>query len=283
MFWGVAFGWELATGYPWGFWKGPGYDLVAEGKERFVKKTAKIRAHAKKLGIYLAHEIHPGTAAMCADDFNLRKWETATGKPIVDYKLSPLGVKLPDDPGDIRKSMEMGLNYGTFSPDGSRYVLPVGGFLHLFDVETGKDVQQVRNLGNLGVSFSLAISPDGTLILQRGMNGGKSKNSPFTLYDLATGQPKLKLEFPIEPVHQHIGPVAFSPDGKLFAVVTSEPERQIRLYSMGGSKEAGVIQGFRGNVESLCFTADGLRLISGMDDTTALVWDLKIALARGKQ
>ena len=44
MFWGVAFGWELATGYPWGFWKGGDYDLLAEGKERFVKKTAKIRA-----------------------------------------------------------------------------------------------------------------------------------------------------------------------------------------------------------------------------------------------
>jgi sugar phosphate isomerase/epimerase len=36
-----------------------------------VKKTAKLRAHARKLGIYLAHEIHGGTAAMTADDFNL--------------------------------------------------------------------------------------------------------------------------------------------------------------------------------------------------------------------
>ena len=71
MFWGVAFGWEMATGYPWGFWKGGDYDLLEEGKERFVKKTAKIRDHSKKLGIFLAHEIHPGTAASCADDFNL--------------------------------------------------------------------------------------------------------------------------------------------------------------------------------------------------------------------
>jgi len=71
MFWGVAFGWELAGGYPWGFWAGPGYDQLKEGSDRFVKKTAKIRAHARKLGIYLCHEIHPGTAAMCADDFNL--------------------------------------------------------------------------------------------------------------------------------------------------------------------------------------------------------------------
>ncbi len=71
MFWGVAFGWELATGYPWGFWSGGGFDLIKEGQERFVKKTAKLRAHANKLGIYLAHEIHPGTAAMRADDFNM--------------------------------------------------------------------------------------------------------------------------------------------------------------------------------------------------------------------
>jgi sugar phosphate isomerase/epimerase len=61
MFWGVAFGWELATGYPWGFWKGGDYDLLKEGQERFVKKTGKLRTHARKLGLYLAHEIHGGT------------------------------------------------------------------------------------------------------------------------------------------------------------------------------------------------------------------------------
>lgn len=69
MFWGVAFGWELATGYPWGFWAGPGYDLIKEGRERFVTKTQRIRDHARGLGIFLCHEIHPGTAAMTADDF----------------------------------------------------------------------------------------------------------------------------------------------------------------------------------------------------------------------
>ena len=70
MFWGPAFGWELATGYPWGFFKA-GYDLIKEGQERFVKQTAAIRKYANERGIYLAHEIHPGTAACCADDFNM--------------------------------------------------------------------------------------------------------------------------------------------------------------------------------------------------------------------
>jgi sugar phosphate isomerase/epimerase len=71
MFWGVAFGWEMATGYPWGFFAGPGYDFLKEGQERFVKKTARIRQEANARGISLCHEIHPGTAAMCADDFNM--------------------------------------------------------------------------------------------------------------------------------------------------------------------------------------------------------------------
>jgi sugar phosphate isomerase/epimerase len=71
MFWGVAFGWEMATGYPWGFWAGGDFNLLKEGQERFVQKTARIRQQANSLGIYLAHEIHPGTGAMCADDFNM--------------------------------------------------------------------------------------------------------------------------------------------------------------------------------------------------------------------
>ena len=70
-FWGVVFGWEAATGYPWGFWAGGDYDLIKEGQERFVTKTAKIRKAARDRGIYLCHEIHPGTAAMTADDFNM--------------------------------------------------------------------------------------------------------------------------------------------------------------------------------------------------------------------
>lgn len=70
MFWGVAFGWEVASGYPWGFWAGPGYDLIKEGTERFVTKTARLRAAARQAGLFLAHEIHPGTAAMTAADFN---------------------------------------------------------------------------------------------------------------------------------------------------------------------------------------------------------------------
>lgn len=70
MFFGVTCGFEMASGYPFGFFQGPGYDLEKEALERFVTKTEKIRNHARKLGLKLCHEIHPNTAAMCVDDYN---------------------------------------------------------------------------------------------------------------------------------------------------------------------------------------------------------------------
>lgn len=88
MFWGVAFGWEVATGYLWGPWDGPGYDLIAEGKERFVKKTEKLRRRAQELGIKPCHEIHPNTGALCSDDF-LMLVEICDGDPCLGVIADP--------------------------------------------------------------------------------------------------------------------------------------------------------------------------------------------------
>ena len=88
MFWGVAFGWEVASGYPWGFWSGPGYDLIQEGTERFVTKTAVLREAARQRGLYLAHEIHPGTAAMTAGDFNALV-DACDGDPCLTVNADP--------------------------------------------------------------------------------------------------------------------------------------------------------------------------------------------------
>ena len=88
MFWGVAWGWEAATGYPWGLWQGPGYDLTAEGNDRFANKTAMIRRHADELGIALAHEIHPGTGAVCGSDF-MHLVKVCDGDPCLGVNADP--------------------------------------------------------------------------------------------------------------------------------------------------------------------------------------------------
>jgi WD40 repeat protein len=92
-----------------------------------------------------------------------------------------------------------------------------------------------------------------------------------TWWDLATGKVRNQVFLP----EQGAGPVAFSPDGKLFAVASSEPGARIRLMETATGKEVWRIEGFRGVVRSLAFMPDGRRLVSGMDDSSALVWDLK--------
>lgn len=67
-FWGLWGHPVLHSGYPWVFgWDG----MMAAGLERFREKTARIRARANQLGAFLAHEIHPGTGAICSRDFAL--------------------------------------------------------------------------------------------------------------------------------------------------------------------------------------------------------------------
>lgn len=67
-FWGLWANPLLHSGYPWAF----GWDsMMAAGLERFRTKTEKIRRRARELGAYLAHELHPGTGAICARDFGL--------------------------------------------------------------------------------------------------------------------------------------------------------------------------------------------------------------------
>ncbi len=67
-FWGLWGNPVLHSGYPWSF----GWDqMMAEGLERFRSKTERVRAQANRLGVYLGHEIHPGTGAICSRDFAL--------------------------------------------------------------------------------------------------------------------------------------------------------------------------------------------------------------------
>ena len=79
MFWGVAFGWEVATGYPWGFWSGGDFDFIKEGKERFVKKTAKIRAQANKLGHLSRSRDSSRERRRCAPTTSTCWWRLAMG------------------------------------------------------------------------------------------------------------------------------------------------------------------------------------------------------------
>src|SRR5262249_34137498 len=66
--------------------------------------------------------------------------------------------------------------------------------------------------------------------------------------------------------------LAFAPDYRTLAAGNSAGS--IRLFDLFEGKEWRSLDGHRGEVDSLQFSADGKGLLSTSRDTTALVWDL---------
>jgi WD40 repeat protein len=220
------------------------------------------------------------------DDFYLRVWDVATGKAVQEHRIRPSGVEVPgedDDssPGNRRKMMFLSLDGSAFTGDGKRFILASNGALHVFDVDTGKEVQTIkteqRNMDHL------IVSPDSKRLLASGwgkqiqtrlpdgrMRISTAKEHPLDLYDLETGKCLHRITLP----RAISGPLAFSADGKTFAAASSDPAGAIRFWDTTSAREKPSITGFHGRVTALTFTADGRRLVSAMEDTTTLIWDL---------
>jgi WD40 repeat protein len=64
-----------------------------------------------------------------------------------------------------------------------------------------------------------------------------------------------------------------SPDHRLLAL--GDSDGTIRLFDVNSGKELQPLRGHRGCIASLEFSADGTLLVSGSEDTTALVWDVR--------
>ena len=216
-------------------------------------------------------------------DNYLRKWDVGTGRAVAEVKIEPKGIRLPDKDADRR--WEIIKLLGTigeshFAPDGLHVVMATANEFHIFNVATGKDLFQLVYEG--GPIRSHAVSPDGRLLLAsipsnyiiKVLPDGTARSFPdkdtLCLWELATRQVRMKIEYP----DRRIGSLAFSPDGKLFAVAINGIERRVHIYDMAGGKEIAVIEGYRGTVHSLAFADDGQRLATGMSDTTVLLWDV---------
>jgi len=98
------------------------------------------------------------------------------------------------------------------------------------------------------------------------------KQHPVCVWDLTTG----KMHFCQILANGGAGPVAFSPDNKLFAASAGEPESRIRICDLATNKEISSVKGFNGLVRSMAFSANSEKLFTGMEDGTVLVWDWKV-------
>jgi WD40 repeat protein len=196
---------------------------------------------------YAGNERSPGSTRLVV-------WDATTRKPLREMAVEEL----------IPKALAL-------APDGRTAVLGDGeGKIHLLDLEAGKDWLALG--GHQHYVEALALSADGETLVSGSLDRG------VRLWDLVSGQ-QIAL---LEGHKRAVVAVTFSPDGRLVASAggsrsvpydVAEP-RRIRLWDVVSGKEVAHFEGHTADVTSLNFSPDGSRLVSGLMDSTVLVWDV---------
>lgn len=162
---------------------------------------------------------------------------------------------------------------------GSNSIMLDQGVARVWDASSGSLLQTLGGHGE-GI-WSVALSPDGTRIVTG------SRDYTARVWDAATGNSLLILR-------GHRGPitsVAISPDGTRVltsagnAALWEKPrdsiqkylhenrDTTVRVWDIASGNTLLVLQGHEARVNSVAFSLDGSRILTGSDDQTARVWD----------
>jgi WD40 repeat protein/serine/threonine protein kinase len=178
--------------------------------------------------------------------------------------LSSLRILDSDSGGEIFPplSVEAPVSEAVWSPDGKRVLTAGEAGIRAWDASTGKPALTFASSASAKV---IAISPDGTRLAS-----GHDDNT-VQFWNAATGD---KAGSPLsmrEAIHQ----IAFSPDGKRFAISTDvlDGEAKVEIRDVSSGKVLGTPLAHRGNVASFVFSRDGLWLATACEDHLARVWN----------
>jgi WD40 repeat protein len=163
------------------------------------------------------------------------------------------------------KQAAAGLWFPPFLPGGD--VAPPVWSIHVWDVAAGKRVKKLRQRSMPVVR--LMFSPDGETLAVVGFP------ARLELWHLPTGRllREMVLVEMSEVPKTYVPPtVAFAPHGQWLAV-THKPG-EITLIETITGKTISTLHGHLGHVNSLAFSPDSRRLLSGGRDTTALLWSV---------
>jgi RNA polymerase sigma factor (sigma-70 family) len=173
--------------------------------------------------------------------------------------------KLPGGPG---------IQDGAFVEGGQKLLVWTGDHeAHLWDLVTGKKVLEFpfpydrgpRQPGpsNKGLSYNAAVSPDGRLIAYG------SQFNYLVLMETTTGREIAS----VTNLPAGVWAIGFAPDTRTIAWGGMR-DPAIRLLEIATGKERRCLMGHRGAALALSFSADGNILVSGSQDSTALVWEV---------
>lgn len=205
-----------------------------------------------------------------ADNRSLRIWDVPTGKVLREHTIPPGATGKSSREKDARRELlAAGMGPCCFSPDGAYFIFPFLNEFRVYETATGKEWQTIPSTG--GRVNSLAVSSDGrSFLVSIDGKGEQSKQHTVSLWELATGKLRSSLSLP----GQSAGPVALSHDGRYIAVGLPGTSGEIRLFRLTNPHAVVTFAGFTGKPILLSFSPNGRQLISGMDDTSALVWQL---------
>ena len=204
------------------------------------------------------------TIASAASDSTVRLWDVSTGA---------LRQTLTGDADFV--------NIVSFSPDGKTIVSADDNLsgtdkkvnIYLWDVMTGE--RRHTLIGHTYRVIKVSFSPDGKTLTSVSLG-----DDTIRVWDVTTGE-----------LH-HTNPLigykgrwiagdkntSFSPDGKMFACVSGDPEwkdwtNTIYLWDVMTGELRQELTGHTDDVPSISFSPDGKTLASASDDSTICLWD----------
>ena len=158
-----------------------------------------------------------------------------------------------------------------FSPDGAR-VLTAGadGTMRVWDGATGAPLAVLRYEG--GGAGNIEFSADGTRLVTA------RRRIDAHVWDTGSGR-RIAVLASDELVLA--GAPVFSPDGaRVVAAVdkgeigTSEPRGKVaRVWDAGSGTEIASLRGHRATINTVAFSPDGARIVTGSEDGSARVWN----------
>lgn len=209
--------------------------------------------------------------------WNVRKWEKSTileghTDSITSLAYSPDGkmiasgsadrtIKLWNAQTGEQKQTLIGHTSGIdilFYPNGKKLVSCDDNTIRTWCIDTGKVLNSIEM--DVELIYSLAIAPDGKTYAS-----GDDKHE-IRIWDAATGEllktikKKAATNF-----------LAFSPDGKVLASAGYE---RIYFWNPTTGELIKTLKGHIGPVNSIAFSSDGEKLVSGGRDSTVIFWDL---------
>jgi WD40 repeat protein len=253
------------------------YDLASGKEELAIKVPEGEEVNALQMtreGSFLAAVAQTaaknGRNVEQASSFHV--WNTASGNLVLSFKGKSGEDLSCRFTGDDRYLAVQTSVYPTVAPVNglARQTTTVGPptvSFALWDFRVGRRVLRpgtpiaMTQLGVASPSGRLVATPDDH------SDGPVTHGELMILRETATGQP-----VPLPAGRERIGCLAFSPDGRTFALGTRDGD--VLLWDLAGQTTLAKLSGHRGAIVSTDFSSDGKRVVSGGDDTTIVVWDV---------